>query len=120
MNPVQKYSHITEQFACTQKMFDFMFLFPIKSLISSVTYSHQNYRNKHFPFCYKIKQSNMFQRLHIHQGLLHKPHFLFFQAGYLLNTHHYILVHFDNTPVFQSLLKDEKVLKILFFSIKSS
>ena len=28
MNPMQKYSHITELFACTQKMLAFIFLFP--------------------------------------------------------------------------------------------
>ena len=39
MNPMQKYSHITELFACTRKMFAFMFLFPINSLISSGTCS---------------------------------------------------------------------------------
>ena len=33
MNPMQKYPHITESFACTQKMLAFMFLFPINSLI---------------------------------------------------------------------------------------
>ena len=35
INPMQKYPHITESFACTRKMFAFMFLFPINSLISS-------------------------------------------------------------------------------------
>ena len=39
MNPMQKYSHITELFACTRKMFAFMFLFPINSLISLGTCS---------------------------------------------------------------------------------
>ena len=38
-NPMQKYPHITELFACTQKMLAFMFLFPINSLISSGTCS---------------------------------------------------------------------------------
>ena len=37
MNPIQKYPHITELFACTGKMFPFMLLFPINSLISSGT-----------------------------------------------------------------------------------
>ena len=36
---MQKYPHITELFAYTRKMFAFMFLFPINSLISSGTYS---------------------------------------------------------------------------------
>ena len=35
MNPMQKYPHIIELFACTQKMLALMFLFPINSLISS-------------------------------------------------------------------------------------
>ena len=39
MNPMQKYSNITELFACTPKMFPFMFLFPINSLISLGTCS---------------------------------------------------------------------------------
>ena len=39
MNPMQKYPHITESFACTRKMLAFMFLFPINSLISSGTCS---------------------------------------------------------------------------------
>ena len=39
MNPMQKYPHITELFACTQKMLDIMFLFPINSSISSGTCS---------------------------------------------------------------------------------
>ena len=29
MNPMQKYPHITESLACTQKMLAFRFLFPI-------------------------------------------------------------------------------------------
>ena len=33
MNPIQKYIHITESFACTRKMLAFMFSFPINSLI---------------------------------------------------------------------------------------
>ena len=28
MNPMQKYPHITESFACTRKMLAIMFLFP--------------------------------------------------------------------------------------------
>ena len=35
MNPVQKYPHITELFACVRKMLAFMFLLPMNSLISS-------------------------------------------------------------------------------------
>ena len=34
MNPVQN-QHITELFACTRKMLDITFLFPLNSLISS-------------------------------------------------------------------------------------
>ena len=33
MNPMQKYPHITELFACAQKMLAFMFLFPTNSFI---------------------------------------------------------------------------------------
>ena len=79
MNPIQKYLHITEFFACTRKLlFAFMFLFPTNSLISSGNVQHQDYRNKQFHFCYKIKQSNVCLHLHIHQGLLRIPHPLFF------------------------------------------
>ena len=39
MNPMQKYPHITELFACTRKMLAIMFLFPANSLISSGTCS---------------------------------------------------------------------------------
>ena len=39
MNPMQKYPHITELFACTQKMLSIMFLFPTNSLIPSGTCS---------------------------------------------------------------------------------
>ena len=35
MNTMQKYPHITELFACTQKMLAIMFLFPTNSSISS-------------------------------------------------------------------------------------
>ena len=35
MNPMQKYPHIIESFACTRKMLAFMILFPKISLISS-------------------------------------------------------------------------------------
>ena len=36
---MQKYPHIIELFACTLKIFDFMFLFPTSSLISLGTCS---------------------------------------------------------------------------------
>ena len=39
LNPIQKYPHITELFACTRKMLTIMFLFPTNSLISSGTCS---------------------------------------------------------------------------------
>ena len=39
MNPVQKYPHIIELFACSRKMVAFRFLCPTKSLISLGTYS---------------------------------------------------------------------------------
>ena len=32
-NPMEKYPHITESFACIRKMLDIMFLFPINFLI---------------------------------------------------------------------------------------
>ena len=39
MNPMQKYPHITELFACTRKILAIMFLFPTNSLIYSGTCS---------------------------------------------------------------------------------
>ena len=39
MNPMQKYPHITESFACTRKMLSVMFLLPADFLISSETCS---------------------------------------------------------------------------------
>ena len=39
INPMQKYPHITESFACTRKMLSFTFLFPTNSLISLGTCS---------------------------------------------------------------------------------
>ena len=39
MNPMQKYPHITELFACNRKMLAIMILFPINSLIFSETCS---------------------------------------------------------------------------------
>ena len=39
INPIQKYPHIIELFACTRKMLAIMFLFLTNSLISSGTCS---------------------------------------------------------------------------------
>ena len=39
MNPMQKYPHITELFACTRNILAIMFLFPTNSLIPSETSS---------------------------------------------------------------------------------
>ena len=72
MNPMQNYPHIIELLAFALKIFALMLLFPINS---SMNAQHQNYRNKQFQFFNKIKQSNVSQHLHIHQGLLHKHHF---------------------------------------------
>ena len=33
INPIQRYPHIIESFSCTRKMFAFMFLIPMNSLI---------------------------------------------------------------------------------------
>ena len=78
MNPMQKYRHITELFACMRKMLAIMFLFPTNSLISSGTCSTQNYQNKQFHFCYIINQSNVCLRMRIHKDLLHMSHPLIF------------------------------------------
>ena len=39
INPIKKLPHITELFACTHRIFAFMFLFPANSLISLETCS---------------------------------------------------------------------------------
>ena len=78
MNPMQKYPHITKLFACTRKMLAIMFLFLTSSLISSGTCSTPKLSKQKFPFCYKIKQSNLYLHLHIHQVLLRMLHPLFF------------------------------------------
>ena len=78
INPIQKYPHIIELFACTRKMLAIMFLFLTNSYFLQEHSQNRNYRNKQFQFCYKIKQSNVCLRLQIYQGLLHKPHLLFF------------------------------------------
>ena len=87
VNPMQKYPHITELFACTQKILLLCFYSQqiLKFLQEHV--QHQNYRNKQFHFCYKIKQSNMCLHPHIHQGLLCMPHLLLFYGNYFLKKH---------------------------------
>ena len=119
MNPMQKYPHITESFACTQKMLAIMFLFLTNSLISSGTSSTPKLSKWTISFLLQIKQSNVCLHLHIHQGLLRMPHPLFFKADYFLNKHHWISVRFDNIFLIQNLLKDEEALKIPIFSITS-
>ena len=54
MNPMQKYPHITESFACTRKMLAFMFFLPTNSLISSVQHKTIEINN----FISVTKQSN--------------------------------------------------------------
>ena len=74
------YPHIIELFDFTLNILAFMFLFPIIFLISSGTCSAPKLiAINHFTFFYKIKPSNVCQHLHIHQGLLHKRHPLFFR-----------------------------------------
>ena len=81
---------------------------------------HHNYWNKQFRFCYKIKQSNAYLHLHIHQGLLRVPHPLFFRQIISWKNTIKILVQFYNTFVFQSFLKNEMALKIPFLFILKS
>ena len=45
MNPMQKYPHIIELFACTRKMLAITFLFPTNSLSLQEHVQHQNYRS---------------------------------------------------------------------------
>ena len=82
MNPVQKYPHIIESFDCTRKMLAFIFLFPINSLISSGTCSTPKLLKQTIShFFYKIKQSDVYLHLHIHEELLHMPMLYFFKAN---------------------------------------
>ena len=73
INPIQKYPHIIESYACILKAFVFIFLLPINVLIS-------------FGICSTPKESKYvtseFQYQSTHQDLLHIPHLLFF-ANYL-------------------------------------
>ena len=110
-----------ESFSCARKMFSFMFLFPIHFFyIPQEHVQHHNYWNKQFRFCYKIKQSNAYLHLHIHQGLLRVPHPLFFRQIISWKNTIKILVQFYNTFVFQSFLKNEMALKIPFLFILKS
>ena len=59
-------------FDCTRKMFDFMFLCPNNFYIFSGTCSIPKLLKLTISFFYKVKQSNVYQYLHIHQGLFHK------------------------------------------------
>ena len=78
MNPMQKYPHITELFACTQKMLAIIFFITNKffnffrNMFNTKTIDINNLN-----FCCKIKQSNTCLHLHIYQGLLRMPHFFF-------------------------------------------
>ena len=76
MNPLQKYPHIIESFACTLKMFAFMFLFPINFYFFLGYAQDQNYRNRQFHFCYKIKQSNV-------PVSAYSPRFIMYAASFI-------------------------------------
>ena len=78
MNPMQNYPHIIQLLSCTLKIFAFMFLFPMNSLIFSEACSTPKLSNKQLQIFYKIRQSNVYQHLPNHQGLLHKYRFLLF------------------------------------------
>ena len=55
MNPIQKYPHITESFACTRKMLTIMFLFSTNPLISSGTRSTPKLSKSTISFLLKNK-----------------------------------------------------------------
>ena len=84
MNPMQKYPHITKSFAFIRKMLAIMFLFTFFKFFQKHV-QHQNYKNKQFHFCYKIKQSNVCIHQNIHQGM---PHPLILVEGYFLKKLH--------------------------------
>ena len=79
MNPMQKYPHITELFACMRKMLAIMFLFPANSLISSGTCSTPKLSKQTISLLLQNNQSNVCLHMHIHKGLLHMSHPLFFR-----------------------------------------
>ena len=84
MNPMQKYPHIIELFACTQKMLAFMFLFPTNYLISSGTCSTPKLLKQAISLLLHNKAiQSVVPTAHIHQGLFHKPHPLIFGASCL-------------------------------------
>ena len=80
---MQKYPHIIDLFSCIRKMLSFIFLFlgnsSINYLISSGVCSTPKLSQLTISFFYKIKQSNVCLRLHIHQDLLYKPYPLIFR-----------------------------------------
>ena len=96
MNPMQKYPHITELFACIRKMLAFMLLLPTNSLISSGTCST--------PKC--VPTSAYSSRF-----IMYAPSFVFNGRLFLEKTP----LSFGSFPY-----KDETVLEIPFFSSVSS
>ena len=87
INPIQKYAHITESFACILKMFVLMFLLLINILISFGICSTPK-ESKQVTFFYShAKQPNESQYQTIHQDLIYTPHPLFF-VNYLEKKHH--------------------------------
>ena len=116
MNPMQKYPHITELFACTRKILAIMFLFPTNSLISSGTCSTPKL-SKFLLHNKAIQYVPTFA--YLSRFITYTPYFIFNGRLFLEKTP-LILVHFDNALVFQSLLKDETALKIPLLSSVSS
>ena len=111
MNPMQKYPHITELFARTQKMFVFMFLFPLNSLISLETFSTLKLSKKAISCLLQNKEIQCVPTsIHSSRFITHAPFFL----GKLFLEK--ILVHSHNTSVFKNLVKNEAELKMPIFS----
>ena len=79
MNPMQKYPHITELFACTRKMFAFMFLFPINSLIYLGTCSTPKLSKQTISLLLQNEEIQCVPVSAYSSGI---------QANYFRNTHH--------------------------------
>ena len=77
INPIQKYPHIIELYACILKMLVCVFLLPISFMISFRIWSTPNCKSMN------RNQSNEFQYRYDHQDLLHMLHALFYQVDYL-------------------------------------
>ena len=76
MNPIQKFPHITESFACARKMLAIIFLFPTIFLISSGTCSAPKLSKQTISFLLQNKAIPCVPRSAYSSSLLRMPHLL--------------------------------------------